>query len=181
MSHPNQCNLYGNQSPFRQLFPITFGLMALVPIGFAICWLAAVVQFQRNSQRVEGTVTKIEHVQYSSPDVGFRTFPVVRFPYGENQIEVRVKNFVEFLGEFTVGQTVTVAYPVGNPEEAIIPCFSEFFFVPLGFGGIGVLGVVAAVVMFAVEARRRQRAVLHHIPSHDARDQNEVKDQITAK
>jgi hypothetical protein len=126
-------------------------------LAFAILWLADAPVFHADAKRAEATITKLERV---ATDIGpgklnIDDVPVVRFQDGPKQVEVRVANTNHPVGKFSVGQTVTVVYRAGKPEQARIPSFYEFYFGPLACGGGAACFYYLAMIFFAANRRKR--------------------------
>ena len=137
-------------------------------IGWAMCLFGSVfvavglwtlvngLRFRADASRAEGEVIRLEWD--NRPGDRHGASPVVRYRVQDRTVEFR-GHIYSNPPAYSVGEVVSVLYPAESPDEARIESFFEQYFLPLIFGGMGlvfsVVGLGLLIVPRALERRRR--------------------------
>lgn len=109
-------------------------------------------------QHALGTVTEMEARQDAQGDISY--FPHVRFRLPDDRIvQIVAANGVSS-SAFNDRENVRVAYPAGDPENAVIAPTTYVYKAAIGFG---IAGTVLFDLGALLWAKRRQRQMLRRI------------------
>lgn len=127
------------------LVPV-FGGLILLLIG--LFWAFQSWQTLRGFQQTQGTVVANAGRRAQAPLVEYQVDGKTYTTSGSVGSEVFVHS---------VGETVTVLYEPGRPEEGVVNSFTEMWAIPVVSGGAGVLCMLVFGFVFR-KARRQVRA-----------------------
>lgn len=87
--------------------------------------------------------------------------PVFRFDVPGTHFATVVSHTSSNPPAFTVGEAVTVRYPTGHPEQALIDSFGQLWLMDWAFGGIGALifGIGLLTLLYRQRGKRREPAL----------------------
>lgn len=122
-------------------------------------------QFLHNSVTAQARIVALKPVhigRYSSISYA----PVFRFDVPGTHFATVVSNTSSNPPAFKVGEVVTVSYPPGHPEKAVIDSFGQLWSVDLAFGVFGALATgFGLLILFAIHTSRRQKLAPPDSPS----------------
>jgi hypothetical protein len=111
-------------------------------------------EFLRTSLTVQGRITsfrKMHHARHNS------YAPVFRFELPGTRFATVVSRTSSSPPEFKVGDGVTVHYPAGHPEQAVIDSFGQLWLMDWVFGGFGALFFAVGLLTLVSGWRRNRR------------------------
>jgi hypothetical protein len=139
-----------------------FLVVGFACLGGALLYAYRTEVFLRTSVTVQGRIAGFKPVR--TIRTGRTTYaPVFRFDVPGTHFATVVSHVSSGSPAFKVGESVTVHYPPGHPEEAVIDSFGQLWLMDCAVGGFGALFFGIGMLTLVSGWRRKRR----DLPSPD--------------